>query len=326
MIKFTLLFNSHPPHISIYHQPISHNLSEYLCELLFYRDFAGNFRIVKLSKIAIAIFVMDRSKENVNPVATRQVLEQDNINPSSSRQSFKQEESISPNRSRQALKQKNIDPNITSQPSPQQHFTPVPPYLNVNQSEHKEQGEFEPQGIFVYGTLMAEEFLSWVLTGSAENHKTIVSLRQPATLRSYRRVAVVHADYPALIPGDESDKVEGFLVMPSTRSQWKKLDDFEGECYRRQRVQVEVSSDSSDASDSGNRITTTTNTAMCTRVPAFVYLWQDSMDKLLLDQLWSYEYFREHRLEDWLDLFEGMEMVGEGWSFLVLLPYPRTLP
>ena len=140
---------------------------------------------------------------------------------------------------------------------------------------------------------MAEEFLSWVLTGSAENHKAVVSLRQPATLYCYRRVAVIHADYPALIPGNEFDKVEGFLIVPSTRSQWKKLDDFEGESYRRQYVQVELCHSKRS-------------------VPAFVYLWQDPMDKLLPYQDWSYEYFREHRLEDWLDLFEGMEMVGEG--------------
>lgn len=234
------------------------------------------------------------SEENVNP--NTQALEPDRINPNISRQPLMQEENPRPDSPRPPSRQTDINPHISSQPLKQESITPVPSHENANQSGQK---TLERHGIFVYGTLMAEEFLSWVLTGSAENHKTVVSLRQPATLRFHRCVAVSHADYPALIQGNESDQVEGFLVTPSTRSQWKKLDDFEGESYRRQCVQVE-SSDSKRT------------------VPAFVYLWQDSMDKLLPYQDWSYAYFREHRLEDWLDLFEGMEMVGDGWSFFLL--------
>ena len=280
-----------------------------------------------------------KQEENINPNPSRQPLQQEeNLNPNISRQPLKQEENLNPNISRQpSKKEENISPNLSSYPFNQkENTTPIPSHQNVNQSEHhkaaappppqqqqqQEKKEPEPQGIFVYGTLMAEEFLSWVLTGSAENHKTISSLRQPATLRSYRRVAVVHADYPALIfTGSESDQVEGFLVMPSTRSQWKKLDDFEGESYRRQCVQVELSHSSSSKRTTTSTTTTTTTTTpvgvqvqvqVQVQVPAFVYVWQDPiMEKLLPYQDWSYDYFREHRLEDWLDLFEGMEMVGE---------------
>ena len=150
----------------------------------------------------------------------------------------------------------------------------------------------EPQGIFVYGTLMAAEFLSWLLTGSSENHKAIISLRQPATLTHYRRVAVNHGDYPALIPGDMSDKVDGFLIVPASKSQWKKMDDFEGESYRRHCVQVHLPEEDRT-------------------VPAHVYVWHGNMDMLLPYKEWSFSYFREERLQDWLDLFDGMEMVGE---------------
>lgn len=205
-------------------------------------------------------------------------------------------------------------PNSLSQPSPPPQQPPPPP----------------PLGIFLYGTLLAPEFISWVLTGSASNHSllsstTHLSLRQPAILRSYRRVAVIHADYPALIPGNEFDHVEGFLVTPATRSQWKKLDDFEGESYRKEgevgdsedfEKGGEGAADTTTALNSANTANTassasSTNTTRKVCVPAFVYLWQDSMDELLLDQDWDYDYFREHRLEDWLDLFEGMEMVGD---------------
>ena len=155
----------------------------------------------------------------------------------------------------------------------------------------------EPQGIFVYGTLMAAEFLSWLLTGSSENYEAIISLRQSATLMHYRRVAVNHGDYPALIPGDMSDKVDGFLIVPTSKSQWKKIDDFEGESYRRHCVHVHLSEE--DRS-----------------VPAHVYIWQGNMDMLLPYKEWSFSYFREERLPDWLDLFDGMEMVGEGQYLL----------
>lgn len=221
-------------------------------------------------------------QENINPIPTHQTLKQENVNPTISRQSL-QQESINSNLSGETLKQKVFPPNTSR--------------LHVNQGRHNEQ-EAEPQGIFVYGTLMAEEFLSWVLTGSSENYKSILALRQRAILRRHRRVAVNHADYPALIQGSEFDKVEGFLVIPANKSQWKKLDDFEGESYRRQCVQVELSHST-------------------VTVPAFVYVWQDALDNILPYQDWSYEFFREHRLEDWLDLFDGMEMVGDGWSFLL---------
>lgn len=49
---------------------------------------------------------------------------------------------------------------------------------------------------------------------------------------------VKHGDYPAVIKGSISDQVDGFLVIPESASQWKKMDDFEGEVYRRECVQV----------------------------------------------------------------------------------------
>ncbi|MCJ1345710.1 hypothetical protein MMC31_003919 [Peltigera leucophlebia] len=149
----------------------------------------------------------------------------------------------------------------------------------------------EPQGIFVYGTLMAEALLSWLLTGSCENLSAILSLRQPAILKTYRRVPVKHGDYPAVIKGNTSDHVDGFLVTPASASQWKKMDDFEGENYRRECVQVYL-------------------TESNTTVAADVYLWADEMGKLEENKEWSFSYFEKNRLEDWLDLFDGMEMIG----------------
>lgn len=149
----------------------------------------------------------------------------------------------------------------------------------------------EPQGIFVYGTLMAESLLSWLLTGSSQNHSAILSLRQPAILKNYRRVPVKHGDYPAVIKSSISDQVDGFLVIPTSASQWKKMDDFEGEIYRRECVEVYL-------------------TQSNTTVAANVYVWADELEKLEENKEWDFSYFEKNRLQDWLDLFDGMEMVG----------------
>lgn len=69
------------------------------------------------------------------------------------------------------------------------------------------------------------------------------------------------------------------------------MDDFEGEIYRRECVQVYL-------------------TQSNTTVAADVYLWADEMGNLEEDKEWSFSYFEKNRLEDWLDLFDGMEMVG----------------
>ena len=34
--------------------------------------------------------------------------------------------------------------------------------------------------------------------------------------------------------------MDGFLVVPSSKKQWKKIDDFEGEIYRRHFVEVHL--------------------------------------------------------------------------------------
>lgn len=69
------------------------------------------------------------------------------------------------------------------------------------------------------------------------------------------------------------------------------MDDFEGKIYRRECVQVYL-------------------TQSDTTVAANVYLWADEMEKLEEKKEWSSSDFEKNRLQDWLDLFEGMEMVG----------------
>lgn len=80
---------------------------------------------------------------------------------------------------------------------------------------------------------MSGELLAWLLTGSAQNEDRILTRRQPAVLLEYRRVPVNNSDYPALFPGNLSDQVDGFFIMPISPEEWKALDEFEGGTYHR---------------------------------------------------------------------------------------------
>jgi hypothetical protein len=93
--------------------------------------------------------------------------------------------------------------------------------------------------------------------------------------------------------------VDGFLVFPSTQSEWNKLDDFEGEIYTR----TPVSCHCRDVDHGEGK-------AVDMEIQADVYLWAEDYDKLELDGEWSTEIFEKERLEDWLDFFDGMEMIG----------------
>lgn len=70
----------------------------------------------------------------------------------------------------------------------------------------------------------------------------------------------------------------------------KKLDDFEGEIYTPTSVDAVLEDGSV--------------------VEADMYVWAGDQDALS-DEPWELNTFVKERLEDWLDLFEGMEMIGE---------------
>ena len=143
--------------------------------------------------------------------------------------------------------------------------------------------------IFVYGTLMAAPLLAWVLTGSSANASSVLSKRKRAHISGFARHPVIGSDYPALVRATENSTVDGYLVLPSNQAEWNKLDNFEGETYTRTTV---------EAIEEGG-----------TRVEAYVYLWAGSGDALSSGE-WAFTYFERQRLEDWLELFGGMEMVG----------------
>jgi len=76
------------------------------------------------------------------------------------------------------------------------------------------------------------------------------------------------------------------------KSQRKKLDDFEGEAYMVTPVQVTV------VGEEGRM------------VDADIYLWNGKRNAVSVDR-WDLDMFIREHLDDWIELFAGIELVGD---------------
>ncbi|RFU33815.1 hypothetical protein B7463_g2579, partial [Scytalidium lignicola] len=152
-----------------------------------------------------------------------------------------------------------------------------------------------PRLLFIYGTLLAKPLLAWALTGDASQTDVVSDLMFPAKVDGYARFSVHNCDYPAVVKHDASSSVSGCLLMLKTTSQRRKLDDFEGEAYLATPVSVTLLE--------GNEGHNTT-------VDADMYVWNGEMNAVSSDP-WDLDTFVKERLEDWIELFAGMELVGE---------------
>ncbi|KAF4985272.1 hypothetical protein FGRMN_11244 [Fusarium graminum] len=150
----------------------------------------------------------------------------------------------------------------------------------------------DPRPLFVYGTLQAMPLLAWALTGDAANVDTVAKLARPAKVKGYARYAVRHGDYPAAVKKTDHE-IDGLLLVLETKSERKKLDDFEGEVYLPTAVAVTL--------EDG------------TTADADMYVWNGEAEALTTEE-WKLEDFVKDRLEDWIDLFAGVEMVGDSDS------------
>ncbi|KAI1117656.1 AIG2-like protein [Nemania sp. NC0429] len=157
--------------------------------------------------------------------------------------------------------------------------------------------ESQPKPVFIYGTLCALPLLAWVLTGDASSISAVSKLIRPATIYGYVRYSVKGCDYPAVIKHEPPSFVEGYLLTLESTAQRKKLDDFEGEAYKLESVAVTLL----DAEGS--------NPEQKETIEADIYLWAGNVDTLTFSP-WELNDFERERLGDWLDLFEGMELVG----------------
>jgi gamma-glutamylcyclotransferase (GGCT)/AIG2-like uncharacterized protein YtfP len=87
------------------------------------------------------------------------------------------------------------------------------------------------RNLFVYGTLMCEDIMQDVAG--------CLPARLPGTLAGYERRAVKGEHYPGLVPG-AAGRVDGVVYRDVPGFAWARLDSFEGDMYRRQRVHVEL--------------------------------------------------------------------------------------
>lgn len=153
-----------------------------------------------------------------------------------------------------------------------------------------------PRQMFIYGTLCALPLLAWALTGDSANVEVIRPMCQPGRVHGYARRSLYNKDFPAAIETIDN-YVDGYIITFQNTSQRKKLDDFEGELYRPVLVTAEVGSMPGEV-----QATQTVDVDM--------YLWNGDAEVVSMEP-WSLERFIEERLQDWLDLFEGMELIGE---------------
>lgn len=143
--------------------------------------------------------------------------------------------------------------------------------------------------IFVYGTLMAAPLLAWVLTGDASKTDEVLAQRKLGRITGFSRHIVLGSDYPALLPTSDTEAaVEGFVVFPRNISERSKLDTFEGDAYIRTPVAVDVGGET---------------------VEADTYVWMKDRSELG-DEDWNFTFFESERLDDWLELFRGMELIA----------------
>lgn len=166
--------------------------------------------------------------------------------------------------------------------------------LNSQQQQHSPPLPPPPRPLFVYGTLRAMPLLAWALTGDASNKVAVSALARPATVSGYARFSLKNCDYPAVIKHPDSS-VDGYLITLATQSQRKKLDNFEGELYKVTPILVTIWGSDGQSEET---------------IEADMYLWNGDIDAVLPDP-WEFETFIRERLDDWIDLFDGIELVGD---------------
>jgi len=130
--------------------------------------------------------------------------------------------------------------------------------------------------VFTYGSLMYDRVWSRVVTGQYARRNGVV--------QGFQRLQVKNGPYPGLIKG--KGKVEGVIYFDVSSEDMTRLDQFEGELYRREAVEV--------------------NCGDGRFVPAAVYLIQDQFKDVLAGE-WSKVQFEQHGLAEFEAKYGGFE-------------------
>lgn len=135
--------------------------------------------------------------------------------------------------------------------------------------------------VFTYGSLIVPEV--WALV-AGRRHTS-----EPALLEGYKRRALHGVSYPGIFPAP-NEQVEGTLWHGIEPEQMLRLDDFEGDLYRRISVEVRVG-----------------------EAPAVadVYVIRPSHESLMSPEPWDEARFRTQELTGYL---EGCRRFAAAWS------------
>ncbi|CAG8846383.1 45937_t:CDS:2, partial [Gigaspora margarita] len=127
---------------------------------------------------------------------------------------------------------------------------------------------------FFYGSLIFPEVMGRILSDYGKEKITVhLNSGAPAVLKGYKRRQVRGAWYPAIIKSNENDEAKGILLKGLSYNDILKLDDYEGDQYKREDVKVFVG-------DSLDPISTQT------------YVWIDSAN-MLEDKDWDPTEFKK---------------------------------
>ncbi|KAK9065625.1 hypothetical protein SSX86_015026 [Deinandra increscens subsp. villosa] len=147
----------------------------------------------------------------------------------------------------------------------------------VGNSDHggNASGGFE-RGVFVYGSLLADDVVRALLRRIPQN--------SPAILHGYHRFSIKGRVYPAILPV-ENKKIIGRVLLGITAAELDILDKFEDFEYERRDVDVSLLN-SSDM------------------LQAYTYVWANSEDPDLYGE-WDFEAWKESKMKDFLNMTRG---------------------
>jgi len=138
--------------------------------------------------------------------------------------------------------------------------------------------------IFVYGTLQFPAIMAAVagacFTGTA------------ATLAGFSRYAVADAPFPGITP-DPRSRVDGLVYAGLDATALERVDDFEGEPYRRETVEVCIDSDGGT-------------------IAADTYVIRPHWRSILLDRGWDADAFARQWHDRYLRAFGVAREEAEG--------------
>ncbi|KAI2627925.1 AIG2-like protein [Hypomontagnella submonticulosa] len=140
--------------------------------------------------------------------------------------------------------------------------------------------------VFIYGRLRSLRALAWVLTGDDSSTAIVSRLIQPAKIYGFAQFCVEYCcDYPEIVEHEPHSSVDGYLLVPETASQRKKIEDFEGKSLKGRPVIVTVL----DADGNPKKA-----------VHADMYLWHGKPIDKITPYPWNLEAFEAFTLERWL--------------------------